>query len=200
MYSAKFLKTLPKYLRASIPKKGPVIGIDLDDVVADFASYSLAEMAKGRHRDEVHKDVGLFRNLPLIKGAKEGVEFLDKHFEIYFVSTAMWTNDGCWTEKKQWVSEHFPKVGKKKLILTSDKGLFAGDYLIDDRIANGVGDYKGKHIHFGTEEFPDWTAVTNYFDKLIRLTEKARLIESGNTAILPSGEIVPKGTAGSMNY
>lgn len=32
------------------------------------------------------------------------------------------------------------------------------------------------------------------------LLEKVRIIRSGNTAILPTGEIVERGTPGSMNY
>jgi len=33
-----------------------------------------------------------------------------------------------------------------------------------------------------------------------RLLEKVRIIRSGNTAILPTGEIVERGTPGSTNY
>jgi hypothetical protein len=39
-----------------------------------------------------------------------------------------------------------------------------GDYLIDDRKANGAGEFRGTHIHFGTEEFPDWAAVLKYLN------------------------------------
>lgn len=37
-----------------------------------------------------------------------------------------------------------------------------GDYLIDDRIANGVDKFQGEHIHFGTSKFPDWKTVVSY--------------------------------------
>jgi hypothetical protein len=37
-----------------------------------------------------------------------------------------------------------------------------GDFLIDDRIANGVADFTGEHIHFGTERFPTWKEVLDY--------------------------------------
>ena len=50
----------------------------------------------------------------------------------------------------------------KKLILSHNKGLLLGDYLIDDRIANGVDGFKGEHIHFGTDQFPDWKSVLEY--------------------------------------
>ena len=37
-----------------------------------------------------------------------------------------------------------------------------GDYLIDDRTANGAGEFKGEHIHFKTDRFKDWKDVLNY--------------------------------------
>ena len=37
-----------------------------------------------------------------------------------------------------------------------------GDYLVDDRTKNGADRFTGEHLHFGTEKFPDWRAVTEY--------------------------------------
>jgi len=48
------------------------------------------------------------------------------------------------------------------LILSHNKHLNIGDYLIDDRLANGVEKFTGEHIHFGTERFPDWQSVCDY--------------------------------------
>lgn len=36
--------------------------------------------------------------------------------------------------------------------------------------------------------------------KLDSLIQKAQLISDGNTAILPNGEIIPRGTPGAMDY
>lgn len=55
-----------------------------------------------------------------------------------------------------------PLVGKKRLIITHNKGLNKGDYLIDDRLAKGVTDFDGEHIHFLTDRFPDWKSVLEY--------------------------------------
>lgn len=51
----------------------------------------------------------------------------------------------------------------KRLILTHHKNLNKGDYLIDDRTKNGAGEFEGKLIQFGTEEYPDWKSVLAYF-------------------------------------
>jgi 5'(3')-deoxyribonucleotidase len=61
-----------------------------------------------------------------------------------------------------WVQQHLGDSAKKKLILCHNKGLVIGDFLIDDRIANGVADFKGEHIHFGNEQFPGWETVLEY--------------------------------------
>ena len=37
-----------------------------------------------------------------------------------------------------------------------------GDYLIDDRTVNCAAQFKGEHIHFGTEKFPNWKSVLEY--------------------------------------
>ena len=48
------------------------------------------------------------------------------------------------------------------MILTHNKNLSIGDFLVDDRLKNGVDKFKGEHIHFGTEKFPDWEVTLKY--------------------------------------
>ena len=49
-----------------------------------------------------------------------------------------------------------------QLILSHNKNLNIGDYLIDDRTANGAAQFMGEHIHFGSEKFPNWNSVLDY--------------------------------------
>ena len=67
-----------------------------------------------------------------------------------------------WTHKRMWVSKHLGKHAYKKLILSNHKNLLSGDYLIDDRTANGAGEFSGELIQFGSDKFPDWSSVLNY--------------------------------------
>ena len=55
--------------------------------------------------------------------------------------------------------------------MTHRKDLLRGDYLIDDRLKNGAGEFKGKLLRFGTDwetgeknEFPTWKEILNYFE------------------------------------
>jgi 5'(3')-deoxyribonucleotidase len=52
------------------------------------------------------------------------------------------------------------------MMITHRKDLLAGDYLIDDRIKNGAGEFKGELLKFGwayeTEtwnEYPNWESI-----------------------------------------
>lgn len=37
-----------------------------------------------------------------------------------------------------------------------------GDFLVDDRLKNGASEFKGEHIHFGTEKYPNWEIIYDY--------------------------------------
>jgi len=71
----------------------------------------------------------------------------------------------AWTAKRLWIEAHLPEM-KKRVFMTHRKDMLMGDYLIDDRTANGAGEFKGRHLHFGQAEFPDWTTVLAYFKEL----------------------------------
>ena len=50
------------------------------------------------------------------------------------------------------------------MIVSHNKNLMIGDYLIDDRTANGAGEFKGELIQFGTEKYPNWNTVLKYLN------------------------------------
>ena len=84
------------------------------------------------------------------------------HFNVFILSTAPWNNPSAWSDKLHWIKKYLPEVCYKKLILSHNKQLNIGDYLIDDRLKNGVLNFTGEHIHFGTTGFPDWVSVVKY--------------------------------------
>ena len=97
-----------------------------------------------------------------LKGAIESYKKLSQKFDTYILSTAPWKNSSGWSDKNEWVKKHLGDVAYKRLILSHHKNLNYGDYLIDDRLANGVNLFKGEHIHFGSDKFPDWESVCSY--------------------------------------
>lgn len=151
--------------------KKKIVYIDMDGVVADFDKNVHLLGPRDPERGECDCPPNYFVDLDVIDGAKEALQELSKHYELFFLSTPQWRNILCWSEKVDWVKKHFGELMFKKLILSHDKTIARGHYLIDDRIQKGVLEPEYKHIHFGTEQFPNWETV-------VKFLEQERLIEA----------------------
>lgn len=150
------------YLRASIKTDKPIVYIDMDGVMCDFDARK-AELKKiGVTEHKIWKHPNVFRDLEPIEGAVDAWHAMQPYFETYILSTPPWSSPEAWSDKRKWVETHLGETAKKKLILCHNKGLVKGDYLIDDRIANGVADFTGTHIHFGSEQFPNWESILTH--------------------------------------
>lgn len=148
-----------EHLRINIPITKPLVLIDMDGVLCDFDKRKKELEEKGFKGGSIFKHPDAYKNLEPIEGAIEAWYKLQEKYETYILSTPAWSNPDSWSEKRIWIDEHLGRSAHKKLILSHHKGLIKGDYLIDDRLANGVGDFEGIHIHFGTNEYPDWESV-----------------------------------------
>jgi len=145
-------------------KKLKIVYVDMDSVLVDFQSgiNRLSEEDKKNYYRDEDNAPGIFSKMEPIDGAIEAYEELTKHFDVYILSTAPWNNPSAWTDKLLWVQKYLGDSAHKRLILSHNKNLNIGDYLIDDRTANGAGEFKGEHIHFLSEKFKNWKDVLNY--------------------------------------
>ena len=150
-----------------------ILYIDMDNVLVDFPSAfpHLDSDTLEKFKDNLDEVEGIFSLMTPIPKAIESVKFLSKHFDIYILSTAPWENPSAWSDKLLWIKKYLPEIGYKRLILSHNKHLNAGDYLIDDRTKNGVDRFKGEHIYFGNGQIKDWNDVLDYLcekDNIIR--------------------------------
>jgi len=102
-------------------------------------------------RYPVHKDeVKSFIDLPPIPEVVDLYKRLvkDPRYDVYIASTAPYSQPQAWMDKRLWVERYLGEAAFKRLILTHHKHLLIGDYLIDDRLANGAADFKGDHIQY----------------------------------------------------
>jgi 5'(3')-deoxyribonucleotidase len=134
--------------------KTKTLYIDMDGVLVDLQS--------NLDKQGWHQNV--FKDPPPIDDAVEAFNELcfDEDYDVYILSTAPWNIPNSWTQKRLWVSKYLGAKAHKRLILSNNKSLLRGDILIDDRTANGAGDFQGELIQFGTEKYPNWTEVLKY--------------------------------------
>lgn len=147
--------------------KMKIVYVDMDGVVADFdrgkMEHPLGSVSPYIGRPD--KLPNIYKDLHPIKDSIESVNKIlnDSRYDLFFLSTAPWDNPDAWTHKRLWIEKYFEeKKIRKKLILCSQKQLLIGDYLIDDRKFNGASQFRGKWIHFGGNEFPDWKKVLEF--------------------------------------
>ena len=141
-----------------------IVYVDMDGVLVDFESgiKSLSVDEIDLYENKLDEVPGIFSRMNPIEGAIESFEKINEHFDVYILSTAPWENPTALNDKLAWIKKNIGEIAKKRVIFSHNKHLNMGDYLIDDRIANGVEDFEGEHIHFGTDMFPNWETILNY--------------------------------------
>lgn len=156
--------------------KKQILYVDMDGVIADFdhgiksifpdleTGINFPEYDKRKdivdHICETNPDI--FHNLKPIDDSIDYVKDLFNYYDLLFLSTPMWNVPNSYIGKRIWLHNHFGELAENKLILTKRKELNIGDYLVDDRLANGAGEFTGYHIHYGTDKFLNWKKVYNF--------------------------------------
>jgi 5'-nucleotidase len=145
------------------PKRKPILLIDMDGVIADYYGQFVriwrmrhpgrmivpAENLKGMYLEDsypaqyendirrVNCSVGFFEGMLPIKGAIAALNrILDEgEFDVFLCSTPDTGsfNHSCPSEKVRWVELLLGKRWLKRIILTHDKTMVVGDFLIDDK-------------------------------------------------------------------
>ena len=141
-----------------------ILYFDMDNVLVDFPSgiAQLTPDTQKEYEGKLDEVPGIFALMTPLEGAIDAFETLSKKYDSYILSTAPWENSSAWKDKNEWVKKYLGKSAHKRLILSHHKNLNKGDYLIDDRTANGAGEFEGEHIQFGSDKFPDWDSVLEY--------------------------------------
>lgn len=161
---------------AAVKKKMGVLLVDMDGTLADLdgelvrrlkerGSESLANLVIGRPNFEyeakleaiakpIMAEPGFFVSLKPIAGAVQALKHLQADgWEVYFCTSPLSSYEYCVPEKYKWIEIHFGREWTSRIIVTKDKTLVRGDYLIDDRptsaiIARGLAKPIWYHILF----------------------------------------------------
>lgn len=132
--------------------KKKIVYFDMDGVLVNFQSGidQLDLYHKIEYIEKYDEVPGIFGTM---KPNEDMIDlfnamFSDERYDCYVLSTAPWENPSASSDKVEWIQKYLPKA-YKRLILSHNKHLNVGDYLIDDRTANGAGEFGGELLQYG---------------------------------------------------
>ncbi len=138
------------------------IYVDMDGVVFDFMTPYKKAVFEGTRRYPQSK-IGFFRDLEPIEGAIPTILALDMMgYDVWFLTRPSVKNLHCYTEKAESIQKHFGEAWVRKLIISTDKSLLKGDYLIDDTTNANQLMFEGHFIRFHQEKC-NWYDIAEMF-------------------------------------
>jgi 5'-nucleotidase len=135
--------------------------VDQDNVIADFdagffsawrAAHPGAPILEAHQRrswnprddlpaeyhaaaEQVYSSAGFFRGLAPIAGARQALEaMLELGWNVRICTSPIMRYQHCVAEKFAWVDEQLGPAWVRRVVLTADKTLVHGDWLIDDKV------------------------------------------------------------------
>lgn len=153
-----------------------IVLVDMDGVLADFeirfleiwrtrfpnrpfiplehrTTFSLRDQYPEEHGDDV-RDIwtspGFFRGLPPIVGGRQALEEMAAAgHEVFLCTSPLLRWENCVPEKYAWAADHLGEAWTRRMILTRDKTVVAGDVLVDDKPSvEGVSRPSWEHVVF----------------------------------------------------
>ena len=123
-----------------------IIYIDIDDTLADWTGGMDKAKELNPAMSFPQAEYGFYSNLTPIDGGVEAIEWLlsSRFFNPFVLTAPSVMNPMCYTEKRVWVEKYLGMEMAKKLIISPDKSLLKGDYLIDDKlVGRGQDNFEG---------------------------------------------------------
>lgn len=113
-------------------EEGWELDVTLDDKSQRFATAHMPDLVHRKLARDMVNSPGWFAELPVVPDAVEGLPRLAEVAEVWLCSKPLEANPTCRDEKAAWVRENFGEEWEYRLILTSDKSMVRGDFLLDD--------------------------------------------------------------------
>lgn len=138
------------------------VHVDMDGVLCEYEGAYARDREAYPNQPYPQSREGFYRELAPIPGAIDSMKRLASNPEVeaYILTAPSVHNPLSYTEKRLWVEGHLGFDWVERLIISPNKSLVKGDFLIDDHTeGRGQENFEGRLIHFGSEEFQDWSTV-----------------------------------------
>lgn len=135
--------------------------LDVDGVIADFDTYAQLIIfqlfgrqpikdrkywaieknfsLKNSQRDQFWKMLdlkGVAQQLQPYPGAIEGVKEIASIADVYFVTSPIQSSPTWCYDRSKWLKKHFGTELGRKVVLTGQKHICAGDFFVDDKVTH----------------------------------------------------------------
>lgn len=151
--------------------------VDMDDTLCDYTSGFERHKKKYPQHEFPQSEPGLYISLDPLPGAIEAYRWLEQNpsLDTYILTAPSVRNAHSYTEKRLWVEHHLGLDAVYRLIINPNKSLNKGEFLVDDYIhGKGQENFEGKILQFGSDEFPNWESVIEFFDKFLQTSADAQ--------------------------
>jgi len=134
-----------------------ILYFDMDGVLCDYKTSFIKKINECPEIKYPQSQMGFFyklKPLPLV----DMIPYLETIYDVYILTRPSVKNPHSYTEKRLWIEKYLGYKFAEKLIISPNKSLNLGDYLVDDNYWN----FNGKLILLGSDEFPDHKTVYKY--------------------------------------
>lgn len=147
--------------------KSKTIYIDMDGVLCNYGKNYKRYKSEKPEIVYPQSQYGFFLELEPLPGALEAFIKLSNMHDVWILTAPSVENPMSYSEKNYWVRKYLGSEFTKKLIMSPDKSLLKGDYLIDDNEwTNWQGDFEGELLLIGGDKFPDLMSTVSYFENI----------------------------------
>lgn len=151
-----------------------IVYIDMDDTIADFLNAPIFAVTQKFDVPQMYEP-GFFLSLKPLEGALVAVrQIIAMGYDVQILSQPVAESAHSYSEKVQWIGMHFPEL-VHKINLSQNKGLFKGDYLIDDNAPKWKDKFEANGGKFIT--FDPHNSKTSW---ILIVDQLKRELENGN--------------------
>lgn len=125
------------------------------------------DVKKSTNLEYPQSKLGFYEELEPIENAIDVYNWLDEHFDVWILTAPSVKNKHCYTEKAASIEKYLGVERLDRLIISPNKSIVIGDYLIDDTITKGQLRFSGRLLKFGTE-FKTWLEIKDFFDRILQ--------------------------------